>query len=612
MSNETSQDREIANTDPGAWAYIIVIGVIALITWGIIALYNKLTRTEPAVVSLSAYFVDGQGAVVGADSDESAQLLIKGDVHQAGAPLDPGIVRLFVAKQAPGFAQAVSVPLQNGRFEIKDAAFSALKPDDKIQIRALVTSGKLAEPATEELYLNMASPSLPPWIKDRLWIAAYALPLALLVAFFIAFTGKKTAPKNRAAIILSYCIIGVFITVPLLAPVLLLSAFPNARRAMVGAPVGLVITPIGDPPNVQTQWAVNIGGYSQPIPIPSPSPSPDTKATAATQTGTTTAAPATARTTPATSPQPSPTTPTGAVESSPSPPAASPTPTATQQATAAPTTSPSPVNMVAGLLGTNAELADVVKVDGGLVIPLYVIILSVIGGAINMTRKVPRFQHEGEYSELPSVASSTKRMVKNLTQSLTSKSGTSTAVTQTPEGQEQPVPVNNPAVTPPPRTPEQPEGDEPNLEEAAVKVDQKLDALVKLHAELDSNTKKSLLQVRDNVQAMRKLFESRENEKPLLGFASFEDWLAHRVELKEILSSGWRVELLNQYMYLISAPFLAIVAYYMLHLLGLTKQPILVLISFSVGLISERILSWLLGMASGYLRSEPNGQARTP
>jgi len=64
------------------------------------------------------------------------------------------------------------------------------------------------------------------------------------------------------------------------------------------------------------------------------------------------------------------------------------------------------------------------------------------------------------------------------------------------------------------------------------------------------------------------------------------------------------VELLNQYMYLISAPFLAIAAYYMLDLAGLSKQPVLVLISFSVGLISERILSWLLSMATGYLRTD--------
>ena len=105
---------------------------------------------------------------------------------------------------------------------------------------------------------------------------------------------------------------------------------------------------------------------------------------------------------------------------------------------------------------------------------------------------------------------------------------------------------------------------------------------------------------------MQRLFESSKTRKPILGFDSFDDWMKDRPALKELLTPHWRVELLYQYMYLMSAPFLAIVAYYMLDLLGLTKMPILVLIAFSVGLISEKILSWLLGLASGYLKSDTN------
>jgi hypothetical protein len=50
---------------------------------------------------------------------------------------------------------------------------------------------------------------------------------------------------------------------------------------------------------------------------------------------------------------------------------------------------------------THTDRSDppIVTVQGGLVVPLYVIILSVIGGAINMTRKVPGFQKEGEDSD---------------------------------------------------------------------------------------------------------------------------------------------------------------------------------------------------------------------
>ncbi len=110
---------------------------------------------------------------------------------------------------------------------------------------------------------------------------------------------------------------------------------------------------------------------------------------------------------------------------------------------------------------------------------------------------------------------------------------------------------------------------------------------------------------------MRGLFDSSKTKKPILEFDSFDDWMQARPALREMLTPHWRVELLNQYMYLMSAPFLAIVVYYMLDLLVLTKQPILVLISFSVGLISEKLLSWLLGLASGYLRSDTSQSATT-
>jgi hypothetical protein len=57
-------------------------------------------------------------------------------------------------------------------------------------------------------------------------------------------------------------------------------------------------------------------------------------------------------------------------------------------------------------------------------------------------------------------------------------------------------------------------------------------------------------------------------------------------------------------MYLVSAPFLAIVTYYVLDLLGLSKQGVVVVLAFSVGLISERIVSWILSVAGGYLRTD--------
>src|SRR5439155_19667430 len=79
------------------------------------------------------------------------------------------------------------------------------------------------------------------------------------MVFFYAFTGKKTPLKNRTAIIFSYCVIVIFLILPLLAPVLLV---PNDLRGMIAKPVGLVLTLIGSPQDGKVQWAVKIGRYA--------------------------------------------------------------------------------------------------------------------------------------------------------------------------------------------------------------------------------------------------------------------------------------------------------------------------------------------------------------
>ena len=51
------------------------------------------------------------------------------------------------------------------------------------------------------------------------------------------------------------------------------------------------------------------------------------------------------------------------------------------------------------------------------------------------------------------------------------------------------------------------------------------------------------------------------------------------------LGAAWRQGLVTQHMYLISAPFLAIAVFYLLDWLDLRKKALLVLASFSVGLV---------------------------
>ena len=75
---------------------------------------------------------------------------------------------------------------------------------------------------------------------------------------------------------------------------------------------------------------------------------------------------------------------------------------------------------------------------------------------------------------------------------------------------------------------------------------------------------------------------------------------------EEEASATWRTELLNQYMFLISAPFLAIATYYLLIGLTLTKVPVMVLMAFSVGLISESILRTITDTAVRFLHYQPS------
>lgn len=74
----------------------------------------------------------------------------------------------------------------------------------------------------------------------------------------------------------------------------------------------------------------------------------------------------------------------------------------------------------------------------------------------------------------------------------------------------------------------------------------------------------------------------------------------------------WRVGLIKEYMYLISAPFLAIVTYYLLLWLDLTQKPVIVLGSFAVGLISDQIVERIIKVVQGLLRSDAGKGAKRP
>jgi hypothetical protein len=69
---------------------------------------------------------------------------------------------------------------------------------------------------------------------------------------------------------------------------------------------------------------------------------------------------------------------------------------------------------------------------------------------------------------------------------------------------------------------------------------------------------------------------------------------------------SWRTGLLTQYMYLISAPFLAIAAYYLLVWTGTdSKTSIVVLVAFSVGIVSDPVLKKVTDVGYSFIRQKP-------
>jgi hypothetical protein len=682
--------KSASNEEPGVLGYLSLAVVIFIIAWAIYAGYARFLRPPAPVISLSAYFLDTTNGTA-----NSPELKIRGQAHLNGHALKDGDVRLTVTRQEPPFEQSVLTDLKAGVFEVGDSSFKSLLPNDQIHISAQVSSSEFNGTATDELYLNTGPPSLSLSGEIALWVTV----VTVIGVFLFAFTGMKTAWKNRTAIVLSYCIIGISLAVPLLAPVLLLRAFPRARCAMNVAPAGIVVTPIGEGSDVHTQWALNIGGYS----TQQRADSSDTVGNSDTSSNASigkTEGKSTASKNPGNAPD---VTSTSVPISQDSPQGKSTTPTLTPTQTASPSgnlTSPDgdsvghkdPLKGSKNLRSSgNLACSDVVRVDGGIVIPLYVIILSIIGGAINMTRKVPRYQREGEHSEVSFpmgrlfslkgwkkyASSDTSQSLRiesvrgaedtekgkgdpSQTGSVSASAGASArnAGTEAPAtGIEDAKKDNNPRqsgsagtvahdgpdstgakdikkdnnstqIKPVPTATqnvsmEKPEdGQEGKIEdggadahderpsaETAGEIDSQLDALVKEQVSRTSDTDSTMSRIRTLVQQMRDLFDSKKTDDRILGCESFEDWLGNRANLKELLGSNWRVELLNQYMYLVSAPFLAMVAYYLLELLGVAaRQPIVVLISFSVGLISERIVSSILGVATGYLRGGGNSQ----
>lgn len=505
---------------------LAILGLVAYFLYrgGKSAYFALFPPASSASLSLSAFFEEAPG--------RPTLFSITGEAQRGGKAIN-GKAKIGIEKVRGNFRQTFMLELKDGKFAASGLpGFVWLGKCDRIHVIADVWSPDLtAGPLSEELILNAGTPARP---KSMLYSAVWIAAFSLLATFVFVFTGNRTSGKNRVAIILSYCMIIIFLAIPLLAPFVFVRTFPDVMEAMKESPVGLVITrpekqEQGRGENQeqargenqeQAQWVLNIGGHVKTLephceePAPRPSGRLD-------EGGQSNIGPLTRQevkgpagrsaTLSSTQPQPSGSNPPGKTSVSPGP------------------------SEEKNLQPAQTE-SGVVELEGGLAIPLYVLLLSIIGGAINMTRKLPRIQRDVEEWEMrmPSfrdIARVTVEMVKGTAAPF---SGGSVPAEPSAVGAEASPGVGSQETSP-----------------AA------------------GHVGKDVEQVPPN----------------------------HQMEAR----SDWRTNLLDQYMYLLSAPFLAMATYYLLHWLDLDRVPALVLVSFSVGLISDRVLSAITGSAESII-----------
>jgi hypothetical protein len=635
----------------GAAFRLLCFGLISLT--GLIVGCGKESETPKSgtLLGLSAHFIDANHRPIDDATDPAyprSHLRIQGQVYREGAPVNQGAVNVTVVSITYKFNQSMFLPLDDhGNFASPDEAFASIHPGSAVTITAELNSSAGRESRTIEL--DSESPAKK-WVVVVLILGVL---VGMIAIFLFAFTGRTRRSKNRVGIQFSYLVILLFLAVPIVAPVVLLRLFPAAVDGMIGYPAGLVVTRIGEPPHANAQWAINIGGYSHVCvdlcldsatlaeqaavakakadaqagaqgadankngPAPNSPPKPtDQKTSPTTPTPSSTGSPAPRNS----SPSSGKTQPPAPGRNAATPETATP-PASGGSATPAVSTTDATTATSNGSIATRdnspqakPNLSDdlihperldppIVKVEGGLVIPLYVIVLSVIGGAINMTRKVPSFQKEGEDALPAFQAGPSYPQEPEPPPPAHPTIGTAEEPENEKDAAAQPVPA-------------QPAADKPaegkdgaqtgavvsSLEDQATKIDHDLDAMIPAQVQRNTDTAANVPKMQALVTQMQGLFATNTNPT-LRGYSNFDEWYVSRPRLREILGGSWRVELLNQYMYLISAPFLAIVTYYILDLLGLSKPGVIVVLSFSVGLISEKIVNWILGIAAGYMQT---------
>jgi hypothetical protein len=532
------------------------------------------SQSNSVSIAMAAYFT--------ADSAREPVLQVSGTVLERGTPLADGRARVAVRRLNDATEQSVIIPIKDGAFATgEQAAFRDFTRKDRLNVEADVSKRDTASLATQLLYLN-AYPPVPP---GRL--RALSIGLMLIAAvFFWSFTGVATQGKNQAAIIFSYCVMILYLALPFGAFYVLgryQAVAQAAKEVADSTPVGVLqAVPMNDSDGkpatgLEREWVLNIGG----IVVDRPRA---------------------ARTSPAAPPAdvPTPTdatgTPTDHASAVKTPPVEAPTQVTTS--TALQTDAPPP------------EYA----IEGGLVIPLYVLVLSIIGGAINMTRMLPIYQREAQTLFDPQAflhhvgervwmgTLGTLSSVARFSRGATDDAGAdaSAELSDAAAGDADRGDASDRAEVPPSNSGQ--DGTNVTIVTAHPRAGDTASAEPEVEVSLRQRTHDEA--------------GDRAAADDTSAGATAADATSRKSQTTKItvgpkvpamtpgeLAAMWRQGLITQHMYLLSAPFLAIAVFYLLDWLDLRKKALLVLASFSVGLISDKILSAILSVVEPVLKS---------
>jgi hypothetical protein len=265
-------------------------------------------------------------------SGENA-LVVTGKVIYRGLPVNNGTVRVSLETRNHLHGGSVTVPVTNdGTFSTENRFQATVQP-------RTITAEYVGSGANNKALRGSSTLELDRQSAKYWWFLGICGAIAILLT--LLFTGPFGALKARVLFIVTYLFTFASCVLPIVSAIYI-GQNPNLRPVMVSSPVGILkarVVETGDP-----EWFLNVGGSVvefRPAVQPADSTTPAAAATSGGQTA--------------------------GQES---------------DSTEAPATDAATV--------TPKELL----IKGGLVIPLYVLILAMIGAGINTTRKVPEIQRD--------------------------------------------------------------------------------------------------------------------------------------------------------------------------------------------------------------------------